>query len=97
MSDASRFFAITDFVEYEAMRVRLDVSRQMPRGETTYAPLNEAPQATNNSVLLAIRASHCLIPDIANALVEMASNGWGAEITETDYWSWQPEQKAVGA
>lgn len=89
--DASRFFRITDTAAYESTRLAFDESRQVPAGETTYAPLAVAPRASNGDVMLAIRAAHCEMPDIAVALAAMIQNGWGSEVTESQYWTALPQ------
>lgn len=70
---------------YEQTRLSLDAQREMPPGETTYEPLATAPRMPDGDVLLAVRAEHCDLPDIAAALAAMFANGWGVEISEDEY------------
>lgn len=84
--EASRFFIIFDHAAYEATRLSLDASRQMPQGETTYEPLATAPKASGG-VLLAIRSLHCEMPDIAAAVGHFLSNGQAQEISQQEYFA----------
>lgn len=84
--DESRFFLIVDADAYEAARLALDASRQMPHGETTFEPLETAPKATSG-VLLAIRRIHCDLPDIAAAIGQMLSASKATEITREQYFA----------
>lgn len=84
-----RFFKIHP-TPYEQTRLALDAEREMPPGETTYEPLATASRMPDGDVLLAVRAEHCDLPDIAAALAAMFANGWGVEISEAEYQSAMP-------
>lgn len=74
-------------VAYETTRLELDALRQMPAGETTYAPAAAAPKHADGDCLIAVRALHLVGPALT-AVEALLAAGTAVEISPEDYAAW---------
>lgn len=91
---SQRYFVIAP-QPYETTRLALDAQRNVPSGETTYEPLATAPRTQDGRALLAVRAEHCQLPEIAAAIAAMLASGDGTEISEAEYVAFLPPAQVM--
>ena len=84
-----RFFRASSSL-YEAIRAQLDAAYQVPAGETSITPADQAPTDANGLCYVAVRDEHCATEPWLSGIQQALAAG-AEEVTEADYQAVLPQ------